>query len=92
MFSTAAMTILKMIESLPKNEQDRIVEVLRSYIQDFHEEEYWDKLYARTQPQLIEVARLAKKKSLKANLKLWMQASYEVSRTAFVLGEIQIPG
>ncbi|HEX30140.1 TPA: hypothetical protein ENG04_08680 [Candidatus Poribacteria bacterium] len=58
--STAIATVEKMLESLPEEMQERVVEHLREYILDLQDELQWDKLFKRTQDKLIAAARRAK--------------------------------
>lgn len=58
--TTAIATITKMLEMLPEEAQQRVVEHLREYIQDLQDELLWDALFQRTQDQLVAVARRAK--------------------------------
>ncbi|HWP48584.1 MAG TPA: hypothetical protein VNM22_15585 [Candidatus Limnocylindrales bacterium] len=61
MASTAAIrTVTKMLESLPEAVQEQVVEHLREYLADLQDELEWDRLFERTQPQLVAVARRAK--------------------------------
>jgi hypothetical protein len=60
MSSKAIATVQKMLESLPEEAQERVVEHLREYILDLQDELEWDALFARTQEQLIAAARHAK--------------------------------
>ena len=60
MSSPAIATVLTMMESLPEDIQDRVVENLREYIQDLHEELKWDESFKKTQSKLIAAARRAK--------------------------------
>lgn len=60
MSSTAVMTLMKMVESLPDTAQDQVVEHLREYIATLQDELQWDATFRRTQPQLIAAARRAK--------------------------------
>ena len=43
MVSTAIATVVKMIESLPEDAQDQVVEHLRVYLKDLRDERRWDK-------------------------------------------------
>ncbi|MFQ6014885.1 MAG: hypothetical protein ACE5NP_05535 [Anaerolineae bacterium] len=61
MSSTAIATVTRMMESLPESMQGQVVEHLREYIADLQDELQWDTLFKKTQPQLIAVARRAKK-------------------------------
>lgn len=58
--STAVVTIIKMMESLPDSVQDRIAEHLREYIEDLRDELQWDTTFKKTQSQLVAAARRAK--------------------------------
>ncbi|GBD09650.1 hypothetical protein HRbin22_01908 [Candidatus Thermoflexus japonica] len=58
--STAIATLEKMLESLPEEAQERVVEHLREYILDLQDELQWDALFKRTQDKLIAAARRAK--------------------------------
>ena len=58
--STAIATVEKMLESLPEEMQERVVEHLREYILDLQDELRWDALFKRTQDKLVVAARRAK--------------------------------
>ncbi len=58
--STATATVEKMLESLPEEVQERVVEHLREYILDLQDELQWDALFRRTQDKLVVAARRAK--------------------------------
>jgi len=60
MSSTSITTIAKMLDSLPLEMQDRVVEHLREYIDDLQDEIRWNQSFQRTQPNLIAAARRAK--------------------------------
>jgi len=60
MTSNAIATVTKMLESLPETVQDRVVEHLREYLADLQDKLEWDRLFQRTQPQLVAAARRAK--------------------------------
>lgn len=49
-----------MLDSLPLEMQDRVVEHLREYIDDLQDEIRWNQSFQRTQPNLIAAARRAK--------------------------------
>ena len=61
MSSTAVATVIKMLEPLPEETQERVVEHLREYLTDLQDERAWDKTFERTQDQLMAAARCAKK-------------------------------
>jgi hypothetical protein len=60
MSSTAVTTIVKMLESLPIEVQDRVTEHLREYIEDLQDEMQWNQSFQRTESKLIAAARRAK--------------------------------
>lgn len=60
MSSPAINTVIKMMESLPEDKQDKIVEHLREYIQDLYDEQQWNKSFNKSQDKLIAAAKLAK--------------------------------
>jgi len=60
MSSTAITTVVKMLESLPIDIQDRIAEHLREYISDLQDEARWEESFQRTQESLVAAARRAK--------------------------------
>ena len=57
MSSGAAMTIIKMLETLPEQAQDRVVEHLREYVEDLRDEALWNDSFSRTQGKLVAEAR-----------------------------------
>jgi translation initiation factor 2B subunit (eIF-2B alpha/beta/delta family) len=61
MSSNAITTIATMLESLPDNLQERVVEQLRTYIADLSEEEKWAASFQQTQSSLVAAARQAKR-------------------------------
>ncbi|PSB03325.1 hypothetical protein [Merismopedia glauca] len=60
MSSAAIATIVKMVESLPDDLQEKLVEHIRDYITDLEEEAQWDNSFKRTQNNLVAAARKAK--------------------------------
>ncbi|MGJ5675070.1 MAG: hypothetical protein ACR9NN_15900 [Nostochopsis sp.] len=60
MSSLAITTVVKMMESLPEDVQNRIAEHLREYVQDLHDELKWDNSFKKTQQKLVAAAKLAK--------------------------------
>lgn len=60
MSSAAITTVVKMMESLPVEVQERVAEHLREYIDDFQDEVRWNKSFQRTQQKLVAAAKLAK--------------------------------
>ena len=60
MSSAAITTIMKMVESLPDNLQEKVVEHMRDYITNLEDEQLWDTSFRRTQDNLVAAARKAK--------------------------------
>jgi RNA binding exosome subunit len=60
MSSAAITTIVKMVESLPDDLQEKVVEHIRDYIADLEDEKLWDASFKRTQDNLVAAARKAK--------------------------------
>jgi hypothetical protein len=59
--STAVVTVVRMMESLPEATQQQVVEHLRDYLQDLQDEALWDETYNRTQDKIVGAARQAKR-------------------------------
>lgn len=60
MSSAAIVTIVKMLESLPDELQEKVVEHIRDYIADLEDEKRWSASFQRTQGNLVAAARKAK--------------------------------
>ncbi len=60
MSSANITTLVKMVESLPDDLQEKVVEHIRNYISDLEDEKRWDASFKRTQDKLVAVARKAK--------------------------------
>ena len=60
MSSPAITTMVKMMEALPETLQDQVVQHLREYLEDLHDERQWDASFNKTQAQLVAAARRAK--------------------------------
>jgi RNA binding exosome subunit len=60
MSSAAITTLVKMVESLPDDLQEKVVEHIRDYISDLEDEKLWDTSFRRTQDNLVAAARKAK--------------------------------
>jgi len=69
MSSPAIATVIKMMESLPEDVQDRVVEHLREYLEDVLDELQWDESFKKTQSQLIAAAKLAKQQIAEGSAK-----------------------
>lgn len=61
MSSAAITTVIKMMESLPEDVQNRVVEHLKEYLDDLQDELQWDESFKKTQQQLIAAAQRAKR-------------------------------
>ena len=61
MTSEAAITISKMLETLPEQFRDQVVEHVREYIEDLKDEARWNSSFAKTQDKLVAAARQVRK-------------------------------
>lgn len=61
MSSAAIGDLVEMVEALPSEVQEQVVEHLREYIADLEDERRWDESYSRTQSALVAAARQAKR-------------------------------
>ena len=59
MYSSAIFTLVKMLESLPEDAQNQVVEHLRDYIADLEDDLEWDASFKNTQSKLISAAKTA---------------------------------
>jgi hypothetical protein len=59
MGSAAITTVVKMMETLPENAQNLVVEHMREYIATMQDEDVWDTAFQKTQSQLAAAARIA---------------------------------
>ena len=59
--SESIETVVKMMESLPEIAQNLIAEKVRDYIEEMKDEMRWGSLFKKTENNLIEAARRAKK-------------------------------
>jgi glycerate-2-kinase len=60
MSSPAINTIVKMVELLPEELQEQVVEYVRAYLAEIEEEKRWDESFKRTKNNLVAAARKAK--------------------------------
>lgn len=60
MLTSTTTTIIKMIESLPEDQQEKIAEHLREYIEDLDDEIKWDITFKNTQSELSDIAKKVK--------------------------------
>ncbi len=58
--SVSTDTMLKMLENLPEDIQDGVLEHLREYMEDIKEEMIWNDSFSKSQKNLITAARKAK--------------------------------
>ncbi|WGV28113.1 hypothetical protein [Halotia branconii] len=66
MSSAAITTVVKMMESLPIEVQNQVVDHLRDYINDMQDEIQWSESFQRTQQKLIAAAQRAKQEIAEA--------------------------
>ena len=59
MSSAAITTIVKMVESLPNDLQERVSEHIREYIADLEDEAKWESSFQRSSTNLVAAARQA---------------------------------
>ncbi len=60
MTSPSITTIVKMVESLPDDLQERVAEHIREFIADLEDEKRWDASFKQTQDNLVAAARQAR--------------------------------
>ena len=60
MSSAAITTIVKMVESLPNDLQERVSEHIREYIADLEDESKWESSFQKSHSNLVAAARKAK--------------------------------
>jgi hypothetical protein len=60
MSSAAITTIVKMVESLPNDLQERVSEHIREYIADLEAEAKWESSFQKSHTNLVAAARKAK--------------------------------
>lgn len=56
-------TIIKMIETLPGDKQEKVAEHMREYIADLEDEIRWDILFKDTQLELSSIAKGIRKET-----------------------------
>jgi hypothetical protein len=54
--SSAIVTVIKMMQSLPDATQYKVVEHLREYLEDIRDEKRWDETFEMTQDKLVDTA------------------------------------
>ncbi|MDQ7032369.1 MAG: hypothetical protein Q9M37_06600 [Desulfonauticus sp.] len=55
--TTTVSTIIKMIELLPEDKQEKIADYLRDYILELQDEMKWDSLFKNTEKELSHMAK-----------------------------------
>lgn len=60
MDTAATTTMVKMLESVPDQLQEDVVEHMRDYIEDIRDEAKWKESFSRTQDKLVAAARQAR--------------------------------
>jgi hypothetical protein len=60
MSSPAITTIVKMVASLPDEQQEQVVEHVRAYLAELGEEKRWDTSFKQTENNLVAAAQKAK--------------------------------
>jgi hypothetical protein len=61
MSTPAINTIIKMMETLPEDAQEQVVDLLREVISEMQDESAWDESFKRTQGKLVSAAKRARK-------------------------------
>ncbi len=60
MASATIETLIKLVENLPEDQQTRVVEHVREYLDDLEDELRWEREFEQTRPQLRAAARRAR--------------------------------
>lgn len=90
MATDSITTLIKMMESLPENAQDQVVEHLRDYLEDMKDEIEWDAIFKKTQPQLISAPLDEHGRKSLMDLPIpWIMRSYEIVHIAILLDCLQ---
>ena len=58
--TSASITMMKMVESLPEPVQERALEHMQQYIEDIRDELKWNESFGNSQNKLIAAARQAR--------------------------------
>lgn len=61
-------TIIKMIESLPEDKQEKVIDYLRHYIAELEDEIKWDRLFKETEDELSSIAKKIKHRASEERL------------------------
>ncbi|HEC68625.1 MAG TPA: hypothetical protein ENI35_07470 [Candidatus Desulfofervidus auxilii] len=68
MRSATLITITKMIESLPKDKQEQVLNHLYEYITELYDEIKWDLLFKNSQEELSKIAKQVRKEIAEAKI------------------------
>lgn len=60
MDTAAATTMMKMLESVPDQLQETVIEHMRDYIEDIRDDAKWKESFSKTQDKLLAAARQAR--------------------------------
>ena len=83
-------TITKMIESLPKGMQDRVLEEIKPIISEALDEAEWQMQFERSQKNLVSIARKAKREIKQGGQNQWIMRNYDqCSYAVFLLESIR---
>jgi len=58
--TSASITMMKMIESLPEPLQERALEHMQQYVEDARDELKWNEAFVKSQSKLVASARQAR--------------------------------
>lgn len=58
--TNAAVTAIKMLETLPEDVQEYVVDKMREYVEELRDEAKWQKLFAKHKASLEKMARKVK--------------------------------
>jgi len=61
MSSVTLITVIKMLESLPEDKQEQVLNHLYEYITELHDEIKWDILFKDSQKELSKIAKQVRK-------------------------------
>jgi len=65
---TTLNTINKMLESLPENKQEQVLNHLYNYITELQDEIKWDLLFKNSEKEISRIAREVKEEIKKSNI------------------------
>lgn len=75
--TSASITMMKMIESLPEPLQERALEHMQQYLEEIRDELKWNEAFEKSQNKLVTAARQAREEIAKgrANASTTMKTS-----------------